>query len=734
MNYKTTDSESGEAPPVDNDVDSILRRAAPPSAARFFSLIKDRLEREVSGDDVLLILSRVAGDLVDVDAEDMQMLAGRLLVLYIRKCVWNGAHASLYERIRERVERGLYDGRVLEEYERKEIDYLERDIVKDERDFDLSLAGARMFYDKYLLRSSGVVVETPQEANILVCLFLFMGEKDKARRLSLVGEAYNYLSTFVISLPTPVYSGLRSTLKSFASCCVLDCADTVDSILAASYMAAKAVTRRYGIGVNCGRVRGMGASVANGTSTHAGVVPVLKMLEASVKGFSQGVRGGSATVAFPFWHWEIATVLNLKNNRGVVENRVRGLDYSIGINRLFLERALGNGKITLFSPEEVPSLCENYKYSDVDFRRVYEGYEKEEGRRKKEVDALQLLKDIARERYETGRVYVYFMDNANQYSAFEESIFSPNLCQEVFLPTRPSTIYPTEGGLAGVCLLACLNVGRLEDTEGFSQMPAIANILVRALNNLIDYQEYPFPQMARMAADYRPLGIGVSDLFHLLAMRHLSYDTQECRDYVHRLMEAWQYSLLSASCSLAEEEGPCAAFGLSRYSTSVLPAYKATVDRLVSVGLRQDWRALGERVAKHGLRNTCLSAVPPTASSSAVSNSTPGVDPPRDSVITKLSKAGAVRTVIPDFARLAPYYTLSQEVSTLPYLKLVAVIQKFVDQGVSTNTYYMATTPSVGDIVEEVATAFSYGLKSLYYLNTNKGVDSPSCDGGACVV
>lgn len=719
--------------------DSCLIKLAPPPALPFVDIIEKKLEVEVSGSEVseeerLLRLARIAGDLVEEGGEEMALLAGRLLATYMRKVVWKDAKGSLYERIKERVEKGIYDGKVLEVYKKEEIDFLEEEVVKDERDFDLSLAGARMFCDKYLLRSNGALLETPQEANVLVCMFLFIGEKQEERRMALVAEAYGYLSTFVISLPTPIYCGLRSTLKSFSSCCVLDIGDSVDSILAANYMAAKAVTNRYGIGFNCARIRGIGAQVARGSTTHAGIVPILKMLESSIKGFSQGVRGGSAAVAFPFWHWEIAAVVNLKNNRGVSENRVRGLDYSIGINRLFLERALANKPITLFSPEEVPLLANDYKYSDEQFRAVYEGYEKEEGKRKKEVGAMALLKEIAKERYETGRVYVFFMDNVNHYSAFLESVFSPNLCQEIFLPTRPLQIYPKEEGLAGVCILACLNVGRLEDKDGFSQLPAIANILVRALNNLIDYQDYPFPQLERMAKDYRPLGIGISDLFHLLAIKGLAYDTRECRDYVHRLMEAWQYSLLSASCLLAEEEGACAAFSKSRYSLGVMPAYKQTVDSLVGVGLKQDWEALTARVATHGLRNTCLSAIPPTSSSSSVSNSTPGIDPPRDSVITKLSKAGAVRTVIPDYGQLARRYTLSRDVRTVDYLQLVAVIQKFVDQGISANTYYMSGTPSIGDILKELTTAYSYGLKSLYYLNSDKGVDSPVCSGGACSI
>lgn len=709
----------------------VLDRLSPPGiTAEHLRYITEQFSRqhgESFAGNYLVLLARIAADMPE-HSESTLLLAGRLLIHHVRSAVdaYFGLN-TLYNRICCLTKCGAYDAGILGKYSKHEIDHIERGIYLPERDYDLPYASARVFCDKYLLKGAdGAILETPQQANILVCMCMFIDECDKARRMQCIARMYGYLSGFVVNLPTPIYCGLRTPLKSYSSCCILDIGDDPDSIASAAYMAAKAVTHRYGIGFNCCRLSG-------------DIVPVLKLLEASTKTFTQGVRGGSATCAFPFWHIDIQLVVQLKNNRGVSENRVRNMDYSIGLNRLFLERAIHDRQIALFAPRDVPRLTNYFKYTDASFRHVYESYEADASIRRKTVSALELLKQIARERYETGRVYVYFIDNANIYSAFAQSVFAPNLCQEIFLPTQPSYIYPGAQGLAGVCILASVNLGRLSDVDCFTDMRDIAHMLVRGLNNIIDTQQYAFPQLEKMAKAYRPLGIGISDLFHLLARKRLKHNTRECRDYVHALMEHWRYYLLEASCQLAQEHGACSAFELSTYSHGIMPLFKDSLLALCDSEYTMDWQRLAEKVAKHGLRNACLSAVPPTSSSSAVSNSTPGIDPPRSLLTTKLSKSGTVYQLVPGYSELAGHYETASDIDNVEYLKLVGIIQKFVDQGVSTSTYYLSgKAPALDDVFREITTAFSYGLKSLYYLNASKGTDADdsadNCTSGACSI
>ncbi len=713
-----------------NNIQILLNRLSPPSITRAQQehIIQQYSKQSagISRVPYLELLSRIVADMHT--SSDVLLLAGRLLVEHVRRNVCNVCNACgmrLCDRIHYLATRGVYDVSILAKYTKSDIERIEREVYKDELDYTLPYVSARVFRDKYLLKDAdGNILETPQQANVVLCMCVFMNEDDDARRMHYISRMYDYLSHFVINLPTPLYAGLRTTLKSYSSCCVLDIGDDSDSILSTAYMAGKAVTHRYGIGFNCCRLSN-------------NILQVLKLLEASTKTFTQGVRSGSACASFPFWHIDIQLIVQLKNNRGVVENRVRNIDYSIGVNRLFLERALNNKNISLFKPCDVPLLSNSSKYSSEDFRRIYVQYEA--STTCISISALELLKSICKERYETGRVYIYFMDNINTYSPFTNSIFSPNLCQEIFLPTQPSYIYPHTQGLAGVCILASVNVGRLIDTDNFTDMQDIAYILVRALNNVIDMQDYAFPQLADMAKHYRPLGIGISDLFHLLAIKHLKHNTADCRKYVHRMMEHWQYYLIEASCNLAAEHGKCSAFDeCCRYARGVLPLYKSSVDDVCDNILEMDWSVLDAKVKKYGMRNTCLSAVPPTSSSSAISNSTPGIDPPRSLLTTKLSKAGTVYSLVPDHASLAQHYETAQCIDNAEYIKLVGVIQKFVDQGISTSTYYLGGTPSVGDIIKEITTAYSYGLKSLYYLNTTKGIDDASsdvvCSEGACTI
>ncbi|KAK8893256.1 hypothetical protein M9Y10_021673 [Tritrichomonas musculus] len=680
--------------------------------------------------DIQQALIRTAADMISEAQPNYQYVAARLMIADLRKDVWGSflPNDTLYDRVYRRSKTyGVYDSVLLEKYTEEEMNEIERDVVVYERDFDLTYSGIRQFYDKYLVknRKTNLVYELPQEANVLVCMYMFMNHPGREERKNYVRKTYDQLSKFVLSLPTPIYAGVRTPLRQFSSCCVIDCGDDTNSILSTNYIIGKCVTKRYGLGINIGRVRGIGASVSNGAVVHTGIVPFLKMFESTTKGFVQnGLRGGGGTVSFPFWHWEVETLLELKNNKGVAENRVRSLDYSIGLNKFFLQRAIHNQSITLFSSEEVPLLADDYRHSYEEFTRIYTEYEKQDGIRKKQISALDLLKKVATQRFETGRIYVYFMDNMNDFGVFKESIFCSNLCQEIALPTRPSSIL-TNDGLVSVCILSCINVGRLKD---FDDLEEACDIIVRFLDEIIEYQEYEFPQLAESAIKYRPLGIGISDLFHLLARKGLKYNTPEAREYVHRLCEHFQYGLLKASCKLAQEKGQCEYFNRSKYSSGYLPVddgcYKKSIDQLGDFKLECDWETLREDIKKYGLRNACLSAVPPTASSSSISNSTPGIDPPKSIATTKVSKYGTFKQIAPDYDLYKDSYTFQKDVKSTEYFKLIAVIQKFIDQGISTNSFYMSDDDvSIGDVVKEITTAYSYGLKSLYYLNSNKGTD-----------
>lgn len=700
---------------------------------------------EISTKNILKILIQTTVDRISAGVPDYQNMAARLLLNVMRREVWNAWKPTkcFHDIISERIAAGIYDPQILQAYSKEEVDAVENEILDHDRDLLLAYAGVRQFYDKYLLkdRITDQIFETPQEANVLICMCMFM-KYPRDTRLYYVKVMYDKLSTFVISLATPIYAGVRSVMHSFSSCCVLDVGDTTRSIISTNYIVGDAIAKRYGIGIHIGKIRGIGASVHQGSVIHTGIVPFLKMFEATTKGFVQnGIRGGGGTISFPFWHWEVMTLLELKNNKGVVENRVRSLDYSIGLNKYFMQKALKNEPIYLFSSEDVPLLANDYTYSHEEFTRIYEEYVRDPKIRKQEVSGLDLFKKIATQRFETGRVYVYFMDNMNQYGTFTESIFSSNLCQEIALPTRPVELLTDGGhenvddnGLVAVCILSCINVGRLMDTNKFSDMYEACDIVVRFLNEMIDYQVYDFEALRRSAQDYRPLGVGLSDIFHLLAMRGLKYDTVQCRNYLHRLGEHFQYCLLKASCNLAKERGhPCRAFGKSKYSQGIMPMdrYKKTVDDLITdknkdgtIKYYCDWASLKKEIAQYGLYNTCLSAIPPTATSCSISNSTPGIDPPRAEMIAKVCKYGAVKQVIPDWDVYKDTYTLSRHINNADYFKMIGVLQKWIDQGISTNSYYMSTSDvAIGDVANEIVAAYKWGLKSIYYLNSNKGVD-----------
>lgn len=724
-------------------------------------------KKTLTSREILQVLVKCLVDETDTSC-DLTHIAAQLLLNDTVKSVDRHFSMcnSLYDRICLLVSDNMYDSLLTDRYTRDDVDRFEEHmhVFAHEK---ICYAGMRTFRDKYLLKLSGdkvrgeffdTYLETPQQCNMLVAMTFFVNERDRVKRNCLVVEMYSALASFKLSLPTPVYSGLRTTLKSFASCCVLDCRDSVDSILETAVTAAKVTTERYGVGLHIGRVHSACAT--------SDIIHILKLVECCVKGFSQGVRSGSATVSFPFWHIDVLTLINLKNNKGTVESRVRGLDYSVGLNNLFFDRVLHDKNISMFNPSDVPGLFTKQCMSDsLLFKSTYEEYERACAH--KEISAVELLREIIRERYETGRLYVYYIDNANAYTVFKQPIFSSNLCQEIFLPTHvsdkssvaPNTDSETSScqstrvdqkelvecndiiekslstlntvnekepaDIDAVCILACINVSRVSAEE----LPRIAYLIVRSLDNLIDYQVYSFHQFEDMCKNYRALGVGMVDVFHLLAIKRLRYDSVEGRNYIHQLSELFEYSLLAASVTLSQERGRFKEFNRTRWSDVNYrrdDCYKKTVDKLVSTTNQCDWEKLHRLINTYGMRNACVSAMPPTATSSIISNSTPGIDPPKTAMLTKLSKTGTVKYAVPDYQALSDYYTYQFDVNTLDYIKFVAVVQKFIDQGISTNTYYMQRAPSYSDILKELVTAYNYGLKSLYYLNTLKIVNPPT--------
>lgn len=672
-----------------------------------------QIKNNHSTTDILNILINVFSS--NIINEYTSNIVAKMLLNKLRKEVWKSFQPqnTLYDRIIDRINKGLYASELLNYYTENEINFIETYIVNYDLDYILSYGSLQQFYDKYLVKNklTNELYELPQEANILICMYIFMKTPNK---LNYIKTMYNYLSNLVISLPTPIYGGVRTNVKQFSSCCVIDCDDNLHSILQSNYIIGKAISERFGIGINIQKIRNIGASVQNNQTIHAGIVPFLKMFESSTKAFMQsGIRGGSSTISYAFWNYEIETLIELKNNKGIVENRVRGIDYSVGLNKFFLERAKQNKNITLFSSEDVPLLNYNYTYTYDEFKSVYENYENS-SIRKKQVNALSLLKKIATERYETGRIYIYFMDNMNNYSCFKESIFSSNLCQEIAIPTKPIC---NDNALIGVCILSCINLGKISNPE---ELENICYIVVRFLDELIDYQDYSFPEMEISAREYRNLGIGISDLFHYLAKNNLKYDSEDTLIHIHELMEKFQYYLLKSSCELAKEKEKCSKFEYSKYSDLIMPYEQCK--NIYNYKLNCDWELLKSNIKKYGLRHTCLSAIPPVATSSVISNSTSGIDPPKSKIITKISKHGTIPIVVPDSDLYN--YQYQNEIDNIKYFKLIGVIQKFIDQGISTNSYYMSDKEvSIGDIIKEIFTAYNYGLKTLYYLNSNKGVD-----------
>jgi len=670
------------------------------------------------------ILIRSASDLIDLDHPNYQFVAARLLLFSLRKQLYGKIWEppSLEDHITKLCYDDLYDKEIFAKYTKEEIAKADSFLDHD-RDFMFTYAGLRQVCDKYLVqdRSNGVVFETPQFMYMMIALTIFQ-DYPKETRLSYVKRYYDAISKHKINIPTPIMAGVRTPLRQFASCVLVDVDDTLDSIFSSDMAIGRYVAQRAGIGINAGRIRGINSKIRGGEVQHTGVVPFLKKFESTVRCCTQnGIRGGSATVHFPIWHQEIEDIIVLKNNKGTEDNRVRKLDYSIQISKLFYERFIQNGEISLFSPHDVPGLFDAFGTDKFD--DLYTSYESDGSIPRKTVGAQGLILDLLKERAETGRVYIMNIDHCNSHSSFKDKVYMSNLCQEITLPTYPLQHIDDDFAEIALCILSAINVGKVKNDK---ELEDLCDLSVRSLDELIDYQDYPV-EAARVATKARrSLGIGFIGLAHYLAKLGFSYGSQEAWDAVHGLSESFQFYLLKASNQLAKEKGHCEYFGRTKYADGILPidTYKKDVDELITVGLEHDWEGLRASILESGLRHSTLSAQMPSESSSVVSNATNGIEPPRDYLSVKKSKKGPLKQVVPQYQSLKNNYTLLWDMpDNTGYINVVAVMQKFFDQAISGNWSYNPTNypdneVPVSVMANDFLSTYKYGWKTSYYQNT----------------
>ena len=678
------------------------------------------------------ILIKSAADLISLDNPNYQFVAARLLLFQIRKSVFNTKwkDSKIYPPLKDIVTRNInhqvYDDKLVTYYSDEEWDKLDS-YMKHDRDMLFTYAGLRQVVDKYLVqdRSSGKIFESPQYMYMLIAAVLFKNYP-KEKRLSYVKRYYEAVSTFKINIPTPIMAGIRTPLRQFASCVLVDSDDSLDSIFSSDMAIGRYVAQRAGIGINSGRIRGLGSKIRGGEVQHTGVIPFLKKFESTVRCCTQnGVRGGSATVHFPIWHQEIEDIIVLKNNKGTEDNRVRKLDYSIQLSKLFYERFLNNEDISLFSPHEVPGLYDAFGTDKFD--ELYEQYERAYSVPKTKVNAQSLFMGLLKERAETGRIYLMNIDHCNSHSSFfedEAKISMSNLCQEITLPTKPLQSFDDKDGEIALCILSAINVGQL--TQDLKDLPELCELAVRSLDEVIDYQRYPVEAARLSTENRRSLGIGYIGLAHFLAKNKVKYDDPEAHKLVHRLTEHFQYNLIKTSVDLAKEKGPCGYVSQTKYHGGLLPIdhYKKDVDELVKPEYECDWESLREEVVKYGVRNSTLSAQMPSESSSVVSNETNGIEPPRDYLSIKKSKKGPLKQIVPGYPHLKNFYTLLwDQPNNDGYIKVVAIMQKFFDQGISGNWSYNPENYENNEVplsvmAKDMLNTYKYGWKTSYYQNT----------------
>ncbi|UJF19957.1 ribonucleoside-diphosphate reductase subunit alpha [Vibrio sp. SS-MA-C1-2] len=706
----------------------------------------------IKTEDIHETIIKSAADLISEQSPDYQYLAARLAVFHLRKKAYGQFEPpALYQHVSDLVAKGKYDAHLLEDFSEQE--FAEMDAILDHsRDMNFSYAAVKQLEGKYLVqnRVSGEIYESAQFLYILVAAALF-SKYPTETRMGYIRRFYDAASLFKISLPTPIMAGVRTPTRQFSSCVLIECDDSLDSINATASSIVRYVSQRAGIGINAGRIRALGSQIRNGEAFHTGCIPFYKYFQTAVKCCSQGgVRGGAATLFYPLWHREVESLLVLKNNRGIEENRVRHMDYGVQINKLLYTRLIKGGNISLFSPSDVPGLYDAFFADQDKFEQLYLQYEQDSSIEKTTVKAIELFSLMMQERASTGRIYIQNVDHCNTHSPFNAEVApirQSNLCMEIALPTKPLTNVDDPDGEIALCTLSAFNLGAIKDLD---ELEELSDLTVRALDALLDYQDYPLPAARRATMERRTLGVGVINYAYYLAKHGVRYSDGSANNLTHQTFEAIQYYLLKASMKLAKEQGKCPSFDETTYAQGILPidTYKKDIDKICSAELYYDWESLRSEIQKYGLRNSTLTALMPSETSSQISNATNGIEPPRGFVSIKASKDGILKQVVPDFAKYkSNYQLLWNQGGNDGYLQLVGIMQKFVDQSISANTAYDPSIQANGKVpmkllLKDLLTAYKLGVKTLYYHNTRDGADDSQndieaeddCAGGACKI
>ena len=705
----------------------------------------------IKTEDIHETIIKSAADLISTEVPDYQYLAARLAIFHLRKKAFKSfTPPSLIHHVINLTDLGIYDKDILKKYNKTEFKELDN-YIDHWRDMNFSYAAVKQLEGKYLVqnRVTGEIFESPQFLYMLAGMCLFQDYKGKAR-LDIVKRFYDATSTFKISLPTPIMAGVRTPTRQFSSCVLIETDDDLDSISASSGAIVKYVSQRAGIGINGGRIRALGSPIRGGEATHTGCIPFFKHFHTAVKSCSQGgVRGGAATLFYPLWHLEVEGLLVLKNNTGTDENRIRHLDYGVQFNGLMYQRFLADGDITLFSPNDVPGLYDAFFADQIKFKKLYEKYEKDKTIRKEKIKARDLFSKFMKERANTGRIYLQNVDHCNTHGAFDANlapIKQSNLCMEITLPTKPLFSVQDENGEVALCTLSAVNLGALGSLD---ELEDITEIIVRSLDSLLDYQDYPIKAAELASKNRRTLGIGVTNLAYYLAKNNAKYSDGSGNELIHKTFEALQFYSLKASNKLANDFGACPLFSETQYAKGILPidSYKKDIDKFCGTKLDLDWDSLRKDIKATGLRNSTLTALMPCESSSQISNSTNGIEPPRGFVSIKQSKDGILKQVVPEYEKFHKKYELLWDIKDNEgYLQLCAIMQKFVDQSISTNTHYDPSQFEGGKVpmklfLMDLLKAYKYGIKTLYYhttrdgasddQNNNKSTDD-DCEDGVC--
>ena len=705
----------------------------------------------IKTEDIHETIIKSAADLISTDVPDYQYLAARLAIFHLRKKAFKSfTPPSLIHHVINLTDLGIYDKDILNKYNKTEFKELDN-YIDHWRDMNFSYAAVKQLEGKYLVqnRVTGEIFESPQFLYMLAGMCLFQEYKGK-NRLDIVKRFYDATSNFKISLPTPIMAGVRTPTRQFSSCVLIETDDDLDSISASSAAIVKYVSQRAGIGINAGRIRALGSPIRGGEATHTGCIPFFKHFHTAVKSCSQGgVRGGAATLFYPLWHLEVESLLVLKNNAGTDENRIRHLDYGVQFNGLMYQRFLADGDITLFSPNDVPGLYEAFFADQTKFKKLYEKYEKDETIRQEKIKARDLFSKFMKERANTGRIYLQNVDHCNTHGAFDAKlapIKQSNLCMEITLPTKPLYDVQDENGEVALCTLSAVNLGALDSLD---ELEDITEIIVRSLDSLLDYQDYPLKAAELTSKNRRTLGIGVTNLAYYLAKNNAKYSDGSGNELIHKTFEALQFYSLKASNKLANDFGACPLFSETQYAKGILPvdSYKKDIDEFCDTKLDLDWDSLRKDIKATGLRNSTLTALMPCESSSQISNSTNGIEPPRGFVSIKQSKDGILKQVVPEYEKLHNKYELLWDIKDNEgYLQLCAIMQKFVDQSISTNTHYNPSQYEGSKVpmklfLMDLLKAYKYGIKTLYYhttrdgssddQNNNKSIDD-DCEDGVC--